>query len=1270
MTELNMLIKNVKVVLVIAEDVLPLRKGMQFMKILKRNLSIFLSIMMLLSITAGIDFSAYADDYYFHFLPNTTSGTCGDGTEGNTVAWTFNTDNGTLSIVGKGNMADVYTTTIYESGYRPTRIINRPGYMSYYTSGGTIRWENFCNTPLINTVKMGSQITNIGDRCFYKFNEMTDATIGSSVQSIGEYAFGDGVLLTSIVIPASVKTIKRYAFTGCSSMTTVTMNAGAKEIQQYAFNNCTSLQTVQLSSKLETLGNYAFNGCTALTTISMSPALKTLGEYAFKNCSLLDGNIEFTNNTTSIGKGAFFGCNSLDSVTIDNYDCEIAEDYTTIPLNVKIIGHVGSTAQQYAEEFGNEFEAIEGETTLVIAPTCTENGYTRHICTDCGKTFNTDYTDATGHTYGSIIPKTEATCNSEGMEAHYVCSVCGQYFDSSKNEKTVEELTIPYAHEWNEGEITKAATCTEAGSKLYTCTKCSQTKTEEIPAFGHTEAEAVKENEVSASCAMQGSYDNVVYCSVCGEELSREKVMLPVVAHTPQKDNAVTPTCTKPGLTEGSHCSVCGTVLIEQQVINATGHTYTSAVTKTATCTSKGIRTYTCSTCNDTYTTELEMTAHTPVTDNAVAATCTSTGLTEGSHCSVCGYVIVAQEVINATGHAYTSVVTAPTCKEQGYTTYTCATCGESYKGDFTAVTDNHDYKAVITTPATCTKTGIKTFTCTLCGDSYKADFTAVTDNHDYIGTVTTPSTCTARGVTTFTCSVCGDKYISYISMKSHSAVVDAAVAPTCTKTGLTKGSHCRDCGAVITAQEVVNAKGHMYESVVTAPTCKEQGYTTYVCTKCGDSYKADFTAVTTNHDYKATITKPATCNEDVVKTFTCSVCGDKYTEIINKTGNHNYSSAVTTPATCTSKGVRTYTCSVCGDKYTEDIDMKSHTVVADAAVAATCTKTGLTEGSHCSVCGTVIVEQEEVPAKHHQYTSVVTAPTCRDKGYTTYTCTACGDSYRTDYTDKLTTHDYSSSVTKQPTCAAEGVKTFTCSVCGDTYTESVEKLAHTPAAPVKENEKAATCTAKGSYDSVVYCSECNAELSREENEIAIIAHTPATDEAIEPTCTTDGKTEGSHCSVCGEVLAAQETVKAAGHKEVIDAAVPATYTSEGKTEGKHCSVCGTVLIAQQTVAKLPKKNNTLSVTGKTVNVKLKKLKKKKQTIALNKAMTVSNAQGAVTFKKSKGNKKITVANNGKITVKKGLKKGKYKVIIQVTAAGNDEYNAAVKTVTVTIKVK
>lgn len=129
-----------------------------------------------------------------------------------------------------------------------------------------------------------------------------------------------------------------------------------------------------------------------------------------------------------------------------------------------------------------------------------------------------------------------------------------------------------------------------------------------------------------------------------------------------------------------------------------------------------------------------------------------------------------------------------------------------------------------------------------------------------------------------------------------------------------------------------------------------------------------------------------------------------------------------------------------------------------------------------------------------------------------------------------------------------------------------------------------------------------------------------------------------------------------------------ATYTATGKKVYK-CTDCKET-IKTETLAKLSKKANTLTVKAKKPTVKFAKLKKKNQTIEQKNAMTVSKAKGKVTYKKADGNKKIAVAKNGKITVKKGLKKGTYKEKIKVTAAGNTEYKAATKTVTVTIKVK
>ena len=119
-----------------------------------------------------------------------------------------------------------------------------------------------------------------------------------------------------------------------------------------------------------------------------------------------------------------------------------------------------------------------------------------------------------------------------------------------------------------------------------------------------------------------------------------------------------------------------------------------------------------------------------------------------------------------------------------------------------------------------------------------------------------------------------------------------------------------------------------------------------------------------------------------------------------DKLGNHSFETRVV-EATCTEDGYTVEWCECGVEQNKVTIDALGHTEVIDAAVAPTHTETGLTEGKHCSVCGEVLVAQEVVGALGHDYEAVVTAPTCTEKGYTTYTC-SCGDSYKDNYTDAL----------------------------------------------------------------------------------------------------------------------------------------------------------------------------------------------------------------------------------------------------------------------------
>ena len=305
------------------------------------------------------------------------------------------------------------------------------------------------------------------------------------------------------------------------------------------------------------------------------------------------------------------------------------------------------------------------------------------------------------------------------------------------------------------------------------------------------------------------------------------------------------------------------------------------------------------------------------------------------------------------------------------------------------------------------------------------------------------------------------------------------------------------------------------------------------------------FTCGCTSHTYgSAVITKQPTCTAEGTKTKTCTQCGATVTETIAKL-SHSYTTTVVAP-TCTADGYTLHKCSVCGTSYKDNTTKATGHSYGNSVITKqpTCTAEG-TAIKTCTKCNATVTET--IAKTSHKNIDTVVAPTCTADGYTLHKCSVCGTSYK-DGTTKATGHSYGNSVvTKQPTCTAEGTAIKTCTKCNATVTEKLP--------------------AKG--------------------------HTAVTDKGYPATCTTAGKTDGSHCSVCNTVIKIQTVINATGHKSsgwIVDKAA-----SIGVKGSKHreCTVCKKVLETAETPAlsriSISKASVTLSTSTYAYDGKAKK---------------------------------------------------------------------------------
>jgi len=830
-----------------------------------------------------------------------------------------------------------------------------------------------------------------------------------------------------------------------------------------------------------------------------------------------------------------------------------------------------SDADEYTYKDGGWHE-LSGKMVL-SAPTCLEDGTEGKKCLIKGCTYSEieNVLHATGHDF-DIIPQKDPTCVATGVESYYKCKTCDAVFKMDGDYKftiptkfgvdstfdipatgihsyTGEKALLEYdgrdgshykqcvngceefggelhPHIWpEEGRILEGdePTCTEQGVLTYACTAdgCEGKYTEAVPALGHS---FVLQAAVPATCLETGLEEHY-QCSVCEEYFASNadenkyidgatdqlSFILSPLEHSYegdiQKDSDGA---------NGTHSFLC---------INGCGQ-YGGAVTHTwgepeitaATCTATGLKVYTCTeaNCGATYEETIAQLPHTEVIDEAVAPTCTEEGLTEGKHCDVCGTVLVAQETISMLSHNYDSEVHSPTCLTAGYTTYTCSACGYTYDAEGDPAPGHNfaetDYKA-----ATCLEAGNEAYKhCSACDKYFAAD--AATDS--------------AEGLTD------ASSFVIPASGHSFLAAVEANEA-SCLADGNHAHKQCKNCelwfaenaltdsteGKSDTTFFDIHATGHSFGEVVpSVPTsCVAKGNHAHKqCENC-ELWFAE------NADSNAAIGNASASAFDIAQ------LPHSYTGDINNDGNdanstHSYkcvngcegygnptahiwnSGEVTADSSCTETGIMTYTCTTtgCGGTYTAEIALKPHTLGPEA---------DCTHAQECTVCHTVLEA-----AEGHNHIPVITPATCLAGGFTTHTCSRCGDTY-TDNEVGAAGHTFAETITALPaTCESEGYDAHKqCTACNLWF------AANAAADAADGKEKSAYTIPKN-------------------------AHSFTFEAANAATCLAEGNNAYNHCTECGKYFAPDADVYATNgadtNNDYIIAKKPHSYTGDVSSNG------------------------------------------------------------------------------------------------------------------------
>ena len=513
----------------------------------------------------------------------TTAATSGDFGENNCLRWNVSIT-GKLTISGTGAMPDFD-----------------------FPHGNLAPWWNYDALGVITKIGIKSVdikdgVTNVGDYALFFLPDATQITLPDSVTHIGRYGIAMCSKLTGMSIPKGVTGIGDFGLAG-NGLTAVTLPDGLQSLGRGAFDSCASLTNTTLPAAITAVPGKCFADCTKLLNVKYAGTVTAIGDLAFESCKALTA-APIPETVTEIGASAFTGCTALTDVTIPAGVSTIPEDCfrgctaladIDLPGTVTHVGHnafTGCTALKDVRCYGaapavepgnSEAHSFEPATvTIHYNPAMNwtldaDGKWQGYTVSDKGACTHTDY--------GTTERTVPATCGEAGR-VDTICDNCGEVIST-------RELPPTGAHVWGNGVVTTAPTETTPGVRTFTCSGCDQTRTEAIPATGAHDYQFTK--TVAPTCT-DGGYD-LYTCSGCGATERRN--LTDAAGHKWDGGTVTTaPTETTPGVRTFT-CTVCSQTRTE--AIPATGaHDYQFTKNVAPTCTDGGYDLYTCSGCGAT----------------------------------------------------------------------------------------------------------------------------------------------------------------------------------------------------------------------------------------------------------------------------------------------------------------------------------------------------------------------------------------------------------------------------------------------------------------------------------------------------------------------------------------------------------------------------------------------------------------------------------------------------------------------------------------------